>query len=383
MQVFKAFFRILNKNKPSLVMYIAIYLALTLLIENVLQENSQKEFSGVSLDIGLENRDKGNLGDGLTEYLASKNKILSVPEEQEDLQDAMYYQEMDYVLVIPEDFTEKFQSGEPEGLLEGTVVPGSSSAYLAEQEIASYLRTLSMYLEAGCGEEEAMAGALADMGQEAEVQFLEEGDSQGVPSGFYYFQYIPYVFLIMMILGVGACLKAFKNKDLAARNQCSSMSFLSQNLQIFLGCAVYMLVVYAVFMGMACLNAGEYIFSLHGALNAANAFVFGICSLSVAWFAVQFAQNTAALNVMSNVFGLGFSFLGGVFVSLDMMGEGARKMAKFVPSYWYVVANEEIQKVEILGEGGKVYQSFGMVLVFSLAFFSAGLLVNRMKVKAK
>ncbi|EOS45925.1 ABC transporter permease [Lachnospiraceae bacterium JLR.KK009] len=383
MQVFKAFFRILYKNKASLLMYIVIYLALAVTVGNVLEENSKTEFSGVSLDIGLENKDKGSLGDGLEEYLGSQNQILGVPEKKEDLQDAMYYEELDYVLVIPEDFTEKFLAGEQEGLLEGTVVPGSSSAYLVEQEMVSFLRTLAMYLKAGYGEREAVARTLKDVERKAEVQFLEAGDSQGKPTGFYYFQYIPYVFLIMMILGVGGCMKAFQNKDLAARNKCSSMSFLSQNLQIFLGCAVYMVIVYAAFLGMACLNVGDYMLSLRGALNAANAFVFGICSLSVAWFAVQFAQSSAMLTILSNVFGLGFSFLGGVFVSVDMMGESARNMAKFVPSYWYVVANEEIQKVGAFAEGEKVYQAFGMVLMFSLAFFSAGLLVNRMKVKSK
>ena len=151
MQVFKAFFRILYKNKASLLMYIVIYLALAVTVGNVLEENSKTEFSGVSLDIGLENKDKGSLGDGLEEYLGSQNQILGVPEKKEDLQDAMYYEELDYVLVIPEDFTEKFQAGEQEGLLEGTVVPGSSSAYLVEQEMVSFLRTLAMYLKAGYG----------------------------------------------------------------------------------------------------------------------------------------------------------------------------------------------------------------------------------------
>ena len=62
MQVFKAFFRILYKNKASLLMYIVIYLALAVTVGNVLEENSKTEFSGVSLDIGLGNRGaKGGL----------------------------------------------------------------------------------------------------------------------------------------------------------------------------------------------------------------------------------------------------------------------------------------------------------------------------------
>ena len=38
MQVFKAFFRIVNKNKMSLLMYIVIYLALTLMIGKFMEK---------------------------------------------------------------------------------------------------------------------------------------------------------------------------------------------------------------------------------------------------------------------------------------------------------------------------------------------------------
>ena len=65
MQVFKAFFRILYKNKASLLMYIAIYLGITLIVSNVMQEDGKTEFSRISLDIGLKNEDKGCLGKSL------------------------------------------------------------------------------------------------------------------------------------------------------------------------------------------------------------------------------------------------------------------------------------------------------------------------------
>ena len=67
---------------------------------------------------------------------------------------------------------------------------------------------------------------------------------------------------------------------------------------------------------------------------------------------------------------------------MEFMGDAARKIAKFVPSYWYVAANEEIQKAKSLAGALPVYQSFFMVLAFSAAFFAAGLLVSRMKVRA-
>ena len=60
-----------------------------------------------------------------------------------------YFPEIDYVLVIPEDFSEKFAAGDRERLLDGTAVPGSSSSYLAEYDMESFLKTADMYLSAG------------------------------------------------------------------------------------------------------------------------------------------------------------------------------------------------------------------------------------------
>ena len=70
-------------------------------------------------------------------------------------------------------------------------------------------------------------------------------------------------------------------------------------------------------------------------------------------------------------------------MSLDMMGERARQIARFIPSYWYVKANEEILNVTSLSGAGTVYRSYLMVLMFSLVFFSAGLLVRRLKLRGR
>ena len=67
MQVFKTFFKILRKNKHTMIIYIAIYIVLTLIMSSNGAENDTTNFSQVSLDIGVENRDKGELGSALVE----------------------------------------------------------------------------------------------------------------------------------------------------------------------------------------------------------------------------------------------------------------------------------------------------------------------------
>ncbi len=381
MQVFKVFCKVMLKHKTQFLMYIVIYMIISIAVSRSVQESKVMEFSKVSLKVAVDNRDQGELGGGLVSYLKEYNEIKKVPKNQEAVKDAMYYQEIDYVLLIPEDFTEKIREGTGEEILEGTVVPGSSTAYLIENEIKQYLDTASMYLRAGMDSVSAVELTKEDMQQEADVNYLEKSDGESLPVGFHFFRYLPYVFMVVMILGLEAVMKTFRDKDLSARNKCSAMSFFNQNVQIILGCIFFTLVVYTLFMVMALCLTGDYFFSIKGLLSAVNALVFSICAASLAWLCVQFVRSMEGLTAMSNVFSLSFSFLGGVFVSLDLMSDGVRQAAKFIPSYWYVIANNEIQKVESFAEAGSVYQSYLVVLLFALAFFAVGLLANRMKLR--
>lgn len=381
MQVFKAFFKILNKNKMAMMIYTAIFFALTMILASQADENSVTSFSRQSLAIGADNQDTGELGTALVDYLELTNTIMEVPADHEALLDAMYNREIQYVLIIPEDFTEKFLAGEREEVLEGTEVPGNKTSYLAEMEIVEYLKTLGMYVDGGYGEKEAAALAMADMKKESSVEFLSSSDAEQAPSAYYYFQYLPYIFVCSMMVSLGAVLIAFNKKDLEARNRSSAMSFGRRNMQMILGSVVLMLIEYGVFMGMAFLLYPDFMGSVSGLLSALNALVYMLLSLSIAFFAGRLLRNSGELNMVANIVGLGFGFLGGVFVPLEYMSEGVKNVSKFVPSYWYVISNEKIWKLESLGEAGEVFRNMGVVAVFAVAVLAAALLVNRMRAR--
>ena len=91
MQVFKAFFKLLNKHKSAIFVYTGIFFAITMLMTSSGQSTEKKQYSQVELTIGVENSDKGELGAALVDYLSTHNKIKELPKEKEELIDAMYY----------------------------------------------------------------------------------------------------------------------------------------------------------------------------------------------------------------------------------------------------------------------------------------------------
>ncbi len=354
MQVFKTFFKILNKNKTTMIVYMAIYLALTLMLTFNRQTNDTSDFSKISLEIGVENRDEGVLGEALVSYLERDNEIKGIPEDKEELLDAMYYREVQHVLVIPEDFTEKFVAGEREEALEGTAVPGNNTAYLAEMEIDEFLQNLGMYLDGGYTPKEAAEKTLAAMETESKVEFLDDADAETKPPAAYFFDYLPYIFLCIMMVSLSSVLMIFNEKDLDARNRCSSMSFFARNVQMILGSIGIMVLEYGIFM-LVC--------------------------LSIAFLAGRQEKNDGQLNMMANVVGLAFSFLGGVFVPLELMNQGMQKIAKFVPSYWYVSSNTAIWKIKSWSEAGEIYRNEFVMLLFAAAVFAVALMLNRLRAR--
>lgn len=381
MQVFKTFFKILRKNKHTMIIYIAIYIVLTLIMSSNGAESNTTNFSQVSLDIGVENRDKGELGSALVEYISRKNNIKDIPKEREALLDEMYYREIQYVLVIPEDFTEKFLAGEREEVIEGTVVPGNGTAFLAEMEIEEFLKTLGMYVDGGFEPARAAEQALLDMEQETQVEFLNQEDGKERPKASYYFQFIPYIFLCMMIMSLSIVLMKFNQKDVDARNKCSAMSFTKRNLQMVLGSIGVMLTEYGLFMILAWGMYPDYMESIQGFLSALNSLMYMLVCLSIAFLVSRLAKNDGELNMIANVLGLAFSFLGGAFVPMEIMNEGIKKVSKFFPSYWYTVSNEAIWKLESLADAGEIYRNILVTGAFGVAVIAAAMAFNRLKAR--
>lgn len=381
MQVFKAFFKILNKNKTTMIVYMVVYLALAFILSFNGQKSDTSNFSQVCMEIGVDNQDKGKLGEALVSYLEKKNDIKEIPKEREELLDAMYYRNIQYVLIIPEDFTEKFLAGERDGVLEGTVVPGNNTAYLAGMEIDEFLQNLGMYIDGGYDPEQAAQQTLDTMSKESKVEFLSVSDKEEKPAAAYYFNYIPYIFLCVMVVSLSNVLMIFNEKNLDARNRCSAMSFFKRNLQMILGSVGIMLLEYGIFMVVAWIMYPNYMGSFRGILSMGNALAFMLVCLSIAFLVGRQAKDDAQLNMFANVVGLAFSFLGGVFVPVDLMNKGMQKVAKYVPSYWYVSSNNNIWKIKSLSKAGDIYRNWLVMLAFAVAVFAIALMINRLKAR--
>ena len=69
---------------------------------------------------------------------------------------------------------------------------------------------------------------------------------------------------------------------------------------------------------------------------AANALCYALVCLSLAFMFSYLIKSHNVQSAVANLVTISLSFLSGVFVPVELLGEGIRRLSIFLPTYWYV-----------------------------------------------
>jgi ABC-2 type transport system permease protein len=146
MQVFKAYFKILNKHKISVIIYTVMFLAITIAITSKIDVSSDK-FEVKKVKIMVVNNDgKSALTDGFLDYLKSYATFVEPKGDEEARRESLFFGETEYILTIPEGFSDSFIKGKAMTLQKQTI-PNSMEAMSIDNVIDSYLNIAKVYLK--------------------------------------------------------------------------------------------------------------------------------------------------------------------------------------------------------------------------------------------
>ena len=103
MIIFSTVFKILNKLKGNLILYTVILLAITLF--NTTSGN-MNHYEATKPDILIVNKDRNNeITKGFVSYLKEQATLKDIDiNDQEKVDDALFYRDISYVVYIPENF---------------------------------------------------------------------------------------------------------------------------------------------------------------------------------------------------------------------------------------------------------------------------------------
>jgi len=183
--------------------------------------------------------------------------------------------------------------------------------------------------------------------------------------------------ICIFLVGIGPCLIIFNKKLLRNRMECSSYPLLKKNIQLLSATISSAIVINLIFLLLSIIMYGGDVFTIKGALLILNTFCFMWVALSITFFAGLFAKNSNVLNMVGNVVGLGMSFLGGIFVPMEIFSSGMKTVAHFLPTYWYVQAAGVIESGVNNSNSGELLAYLAIQLGFAIAITTIALALSK------
>ncbi|WP_017414185.1 ABC transporter permease [Clostridium tunisiense] len=380
MQVYKAFFKIIFKNLSQIMIYVVVFISLAIALANTSNQTVNTDFTETKVNIAFINYDgDSKLVEGLKNYLGKNGKLIDIPDDNQKLQDALFFRQVEYIVKVPEGFTEELLSGKTPQI-EKTSLPGSTSGIYVDSIINKYLNTAKIYSSnmENLSEEQLISYVDNDLLQRIEVKVnnSEEEISKNEKRAFY-FNYMAYALFAVLILGVCSVMLVFNNTDLKKRNNCSPIKLRNMNYQMILANFSFAILAWVAMISTSFIMYGSYMFTAKGALFLLNSFVFTLAALSVSYFIGNIVKSKGAMSAAANVFSLGSCFISGVFVPQELLGKTVLKIASFTPNYWYVKSNNIIANTVNFNMENltPVFLNMLIVVGFAVAILSVTLVI--------
>ena len=366
MQVFKAMLRVMKKRLPSAMIYVVVFIVVSVIVSSAATKDNSFEAS--RLRICIFDEDDTPESHALAEFIGKSNDIVEIENDKDAIIDALYYQWANYALIINKGYAGKIAAGDTSDLFSSYCLDERFSTVYMGQLLNEYAVSVKAYTTMGMTVTEAVSCTEEVLEQNAEVSMLRAdngGDSHFSVDFAAYFQYMPYILISVIISVVSMVLVIMNRKDVRYRTNCSSMRNSSYTFQIFLGSFLFVFVIWLLLIIVgAVLN--EEMYTGRAWLAVLNSFILSMVIAALAVLISSFEPKDNLLSLITQVAGLGMSFFCGVFIPLEVLSDKVAAAARFLPVYWYIRANNMIAETEAYSFRG-VMQCYMIQIAFAAA----------------
>ncbi len=339
MQVFKCFFKIVKKNLSVVLCYLIVFSVLMVIFGATLKKDNPT-YSIRKMNVYIECQDESvytnEILDYLDEYVVRKNiGGLSID-------DALFWNEIDMYIHIPEGFYEDFINGNDEIILIKTT-PDNMNAYSLKVRIQNLLNQIKVNAKYQLVEEDKVVSEairVLNLSEESIEAALPDEENHTVTSSL--FGYGFYVLFAIIITLTGTIMAAFKSLEIKRRMNISSISSVKLNTSLISGNICMAIFFSIVIFFMSYLIIGPNVIGDNAYLYLINNMVFSLSVVCIAYAFALIIHSSIALQVISVVLPLGSSFLCGIFVPKEFLSDGVLAVAHILPPYYAVCCNEYI-----------------------------------------
>lgn len=379
MTVFKTFWKCVRKNIGMIIMYTVMLVAFGTI--NMKTSNKELNFVNVKPDILIINEDNSKISDNLVKYIENNSNIAKIKLDEEAIDDALFYRDVNYIIYIPKSYGSDILKGlNPEINIKST---GDYVASLSELLLSRYIQIQNVYRTKVENEDELIKLINDSISKGVDVEIISKLDTAKIGNVSNYFNFASYSIMAVIIFIICLVLTSFKEKTVKKRNIISSMNYKKHNRLLLVSSLVYSTFVWLLYVILGIIVLKDVMFSLRGLIYILNAFIFTFCSLTIALFISSLVNNKNAISGIVNVVALGSAFLCGAFVPTEFLPKGVLNVAHILPAYWYINSNDLLKEIETINIDSltPIFVNSLVIVGFSILFIILNNIVSKRKQK--
>ena len=367
MTVFKTFLKVLKKNKAMVIVYTVILLVFGGF--NMSSNESSIGYVANKPSILIVNKDEEvGITKGFIEYIKENSKTPEIKNSEEARNDALFYDDVDYIIYIPENYHNDFMEGKsPEIEVKRRE---SYNSEFSEMLVKRYINVANIYRKNIKSEDDLIKKVNETLSEQAKIEITSKLDTNGIQKLTFYYNFASYSILACLIYVISLVLFTFNEEKIRNRTLISSVNYKKHNIKLLLSNCIYSIIIWAIYVIAGIVLIGDVMLSMHGLLCMLNAFIFTICATAISFLVGTIVKSKGALSGIVNVVSLGSSFLCGVFVPLTYLPDFVVKIAHLLPTYYYVKNNEIISDIENINFEtiSPLLINMGIVILFAFIF---------------
>lgn len=378
MTVFKTFWKIVNKYKGTIILYTVMLISFGGI--NLASNDTTTTFTSTLPNIAIVNNDQNSvLTNNLISYLSKNSKVVDIENDEEKINDALFYRDVSYVVYIPKNYTNDVLKG-----MNPTIDIKSTNDYtssLEEMMLTDYLNLQNTYLKLTTDQAKLTNYINDTLKDKSEVVLTSKVDTKSLSKVSRYFNFASYSILAVVIFIITLVLTSFKEKTVNKRIVVSSMNYKKHSGLILKSSLLYALIVWVLFSLLAIILLGKSLLNIRGLLLLLNTLIFTLQALTFALLISSLVNNKDAIGGIVNVVALGSAFLCGAFIPSMYLPEKVVSISHIFPAYYYNNSNDLVTSLEVINLTTlkPFITNIMMMLVFMLVF----IVLNNFVIKNK
>ena len=376
MTIFKTYWKIVKKNIGIIILYTVMLLVFGTM--NLKANKNSFEFISSKPDIIIVNNSSGIITDNLISYLKTNANVKNITDEN-DIDDAVFFRDANYVIYIPKEFENKIENGKEFNI--DIKTNNSYDSYIASELLNRYLDVFSKYMNLYNDKILAIQKLDNTLNKKASVVIESKTNLNSKTSLFYNFS--SYSIMAIVIYIICLVLSSFNDEKISKRTNVSGMNYKTFNNYLYISSFSFTFIIFIVYLILSFLILKSSILNINGILYSLNMFIFFIVSFTIAILISNLVKSKGAISGVVNVISLGSAFLCGAFIPVKYMPSFALKIAHIFPTFYFIDNNEYIASIQNFDKVSYefVLKNFIIMIVFIIFFLILNTLVTRFKRK--